>query len=506
MLRIMRKGSRWVMWLVIIGVGAVFVLYLGLGGGYSGGGGPQILVDVDGRQFDARDVQRARARLEDQYRMSLGDGFDADAAQQFLDESAASTLMQRALLAREAERMGLSVSDAEVRGYLRQIPGTVNEEGRIDQDSVTYFAEREYGTLRRFQEVLRDDLLATKAQRLLYHSVDVSNAEALESLRYKQASVRIAAVKFAAGEDADEIEITDEEIAGLIESDPDRVRDSYTQRESEFDSPEQVRARHILIRAEGTDESETTADARRRIEAVQQRLAAGESFEELAREESEDPGSKERGGDLGLFPRGRMVKEFEEVAFTQEPGVVSDVVRSSFGFHLILVEEKQAPIVVPYEEAQLQVARDLLLQEKAAEGLRARAEELAEAVRQGQSLVDVARERSLAIERPDPLVRRPDGFISGIGASTELMTAAFALTEETPSDGKVHELRNGSFVLIELLGRDVPDDAELQAQVESERMQLLTDRRQQNTALWLMNARTELAENGKLVYDLSGLR
>lgn len=273
MLRIMRKGSRWVMWLVILGVGAVFVLYLGLGGGYSGGGGPQVLVDVDGRQFDARDVQRARARLEDQYRMSLGDGFDADAAQQFLDESAASTLMQRALLAREAERMGLSVSDAEVRSYLRQIPGTVNEEGRIDQESVTYFAEREYGTLRRFQEVLRDDLLATKAQRLLYHSVDVSNAEALESLRYKQASVRIAAVKFTAGDAADEIEIADEEIAQLIEADPERVRDSYIQRESEFDSPEQVRARHILIRAEGTDESETTADARKRIEAIQQRLS-----------------------------------------------------------------------------------------------------------------------------------------------------------------------------------------------------------------------------------------
>jgi hypothetical protein len=114
----MRESSKWIMWLVIVAVGAVFVLYLGIGGGFSGGGGTDTVVDVDGRRFSARDVYRVRQRQEAEYRRALGDGFDASGAAEFLDEAAASALLRMAILAREAERMGFRASDEEIRRYL----------------------------------------------------------------------------------------------------------------------------------------------------------------------------------------------------------------------------------------------------------------------------------------------------------------------------------------------------------------------------------------------------
>ena len=127
MLKTMRDSSRWLMWIIIVAIGAVFVLYLGVGGGFRGASGPDVVVDVDGRRYTARDVFRVRERLEAEYRRTLGAGFDASQAGEVLDQAAASSLMRMALLAREAEQMGLCVSDEEVRGYLKRISGAVDE-------------------------------------------------------------------------------------------------------------------------------------------------------------------------------------------------------------------------------------------------------------------------------------------------------------------------------------------------------------------------------------------
>lgn len=112
---------------------------------------------------------------------------------------------------------------------------------------------------------------------------------------------------------------------------------------------ERVQARHILIRSAPDDPPEERAEARRRIEQIAERLKAGEDFAEVAREESEDPGSAAEGGDLGEFGRGRMVPAFEEAAFRLESGSTSDIVESQFGYHIIQVQEHQT---TPLEEVE----------------------------------------------------------------------------------------------------------------------------------------------------------
>ncbi len=507
MLRIMRQGSRWIMAIVIVAVGAVFVLYLGIGGGFGrAASGPQTVVAVGGRQFDSRDVLRRRQVLEQEYRRVLGEGFDPEQASDYLDQMAAGALLRFAILAEEAERMGLRVSDAEIREYLRALPGAAGEDGRLDKDVVSAYAEREFGSVRRFQEALRDELLARKAARLISESVDISDAEALASLRYQRTAVRLAVVKLDATGAPEDLEVSDEQVTALLADEPETVRHAYEKRADEFDQPERVRARHILIRVPEEADEAAVAEAHQRIEDVRKRIADGADFADVAMELSEDPGSKAEGGDLGFFARGRMVKEFDEVAFALEPGVLSDVVRSPYGFHLIRVEEKKPASIVPLEEARREVARDLLRERAAREAAQEQADALAAAVRAGTSLVEAARERGLAIDRPDPVRRRPDGYIPGIGAAPELMTAAFALRPEHPSDPRVHELPDGSFALIELLGREVPTDEELEPLVTEERQRLLLARRSAVEDGWVEAQRAELAESGQLVYDLSSLR
>lgn len=129
---------------------------------------------------------------------------------------------------------------------------------------------------------------------------------------------------------------------------------------------ERVRARHILIRVEPRATAADKAKAREKMVEVQKKLKKGTDFVELARQYSEDPGSKERGGDLGYFTRGEMTPPFEKAAFGLEVGQMSDIVETDFGFHLIRVEEKKAASKFTFAEIQEDL-KDFLFQQRASQ-------------------------------------------------------------------------------------------------------------------------------------------
>lgn len=117
----------------------------------------------------------------------------------------------------------------------------------------------------------------------------------------------------------------------------EEVKQYYESHKSEFEEPEKVKASHILV------------DTEKEAKNILKELKKGTDFAILAKEKSKCP-SKEQGGDLGFFNRGRMAKEFEDAAFSLEPGKISDVVKTQFGYHIIKVEEKQPPSVKSYDE------------------------------------------------------------------------------------------------------------------------------------------------------------
>jgi peptidyl-prolyl cis-trans isomerase C len=147
----------------------------------------------------------------------------------------------------------------------------------------------------------------------------------------------------------------------IVVSDEESKR-YYDEHPNFFQQPEQVHARHILIKVAPDADEAAKAEARKNIEAVEKKVKAGEDFEALAIAHSQGP-SGPKGGDLGFFGRGQMVAPFEEAAFALEPGKVSGVVETEFGYHLIQSVEKKPAETISYEKAQDQI-KEFLKQEK----------------------------------------------------------------------------------------------------------------------------------------------
>ncbi len=146
-------------------------------------------------------------------------------------------------------------------------------------------------------------------------------------------------------------ELLDGQIGGKVAVSNKESRAYYDGNLENFKKPEQVRASHILIKVDPGAEEAKKAEARTKIELVQTKLKKGEDFGALAKEYSEGP-TGPKGGDLGFFGRGQMVKPFEEAAFTMKPGQVSGMVETRFGYHLIMVTDRTPEGIVPYEEAK----------------------------------------------------------------------------------------------------------------------------------------------------------
>ena len=154
------------------------------------------------------------------------------------------------------------------------------------------------------------------------------------------------------------------EVAAKVTVSEDDVKSYYDTHQDEFKTPEMVKARHILIKVDKSASEEDKKQAQKKAEDILSKIKAGEDFAKLASEFSDDPGSKSKGGDLGFFARGRMVKPFEDAAFALKVGEVSGIVESPFGYHIIKAEERKDAGVETYDTAKDKI-RQRLVQERA---------------------------------------------------------------------------------------------------------------------------------------------
>lgn len=160
--------------------------------------------------------------------------------------------------------------------------------------------------------------------------------------------------------------LLDKEVMAKVKVDDGAVKKFYEENKDKFQEPEQVRAAHVLVKVDKGADEKTRAAAKAEAEKVLKEAKAGKDFAELAKTHSDDPGSKDRGGELGFFPRGEMVPAFEEAAFKLKAGELSGVVETDYGFHVIKVEEKKAGRTVPLAEVKEDVS-GYLKEQKASE-------------------------------------------------------------------------------------------------------------------------------------------
>lgn len=288
------KQSKWV-WTL----GVIFALVLV---GLSALAGEERLPEgkvavVNGSVITRAAFERERSRIQ-QSLFSRGKPL-SDTQRLQIDREALENLISRELLYQESQKRGVTVDETVTNEQLRKLKERFPSEDE-------------------FKSAL------TKANL----------SEAAIKSELKKA---IAIQQFVDREFVRKTSVTEEESRAYYDSHPDL-----------FKQPEQVRASHILIKVDPGADASQKAEARKKLEEIQESVHNGEDFSTLATERSEGP-SRKRGGDLGYFGRGQMVKPFEEAAFALRPGEVSDIVETEFGYHLIKVFDKKPQTTLAYE-------------------------------------------------------------------------------------------------------------------------------------------------------------
>ena len=384
MLDVIRKGQRWLTAIFIAVIGLVFVFFIGLGGPMRGGPSAGDVVALDDIRFGQREFLRIRAQQEEAYRLQLGEQFDPRAAREMLDTMAVGSLVQRAILAHEAERLGLRVGKTEIQRILRDSPNFRDENGKFDNEAFSRYVEWEYGSQRNYLEHMRRLLLTQKMASLLLSQGQLSEAELRASVLYDLEQVRLAYVALETEALSPDVELTDQQIDDYLNSHEAEILALYEERQEDYHVPAQGKVRHILFAVDREAEESQVEAARERAEEALARLHANEEFEVLARELSDDPTSKDQGGDLGFVSPGELAGELEEVTVSLEPGVTSEIVRSDQGFHIVRVDERHESRTRTLDEVERELAREGAEMRAARDRANDLSAKLAQAIRDGR--------------------------------------------------------------------------------------------------------------------------
>jgi peptidyl-prolyl cis-trans isomerase D len=292
----------------------------------------------------------------------------------------------------EAKRLGITVSDKERADRIRQyVPAAFNGDTFVGMDSYAREVQQRFQMpVATFEELIRNGLVEEKFRKLITDGVSVSPAEIQQEFRYQNEKVKLdyAVAKpedLAAKITPDEAEIKayfDQNKAkflvpekrvvryGLLDLSQirqntavtdDELKVVYQQGIQQYEVPNRVHAEHILLTTVGKTDAEV-AEIKKKAEDVLAQAKKGANFEELAKKYSEDPGSKDKGGDLGWLIQGQTVPEFERAAFSLNKGQISELIKTQYGFHIIKILDKETAHTKPFDEVKDSLRTPLLLQ------------------------------------------------------------------------------------------------------------------------------------------------
>jgi peptidyl-prolyl cis-trans isomerase D len=380
----------------------------------------------------------------------------------FLMQRAADSMITQGAIAYEADRMGLAVSDSELANYLHQ--GQFGQlffpEGKfIGQDQYETFVQNQWGlSVPQFEKELKDQLAQQKLLSAVSAAATVSNKEIQEQVTKDGTKVKFDYAVLTLDDVKKQVKVTDVELKAFYDQNKQQYANSipekrkaryivvdtakvaanvpvtpadlqsyYNQHQDEFRIAETVTVRHILIKtptpdANGKVDPQGVAAAKAKAEDVQKQLKAGADFGALATKYSDDPGSAQNAGLLPPITKGRTVPEFEQAAFTTPKGQTTDIIRTSYGFHIIRVEDKQNARMKPLDEVKAQI-EPAIKQQKGA----AAAQSLANATQaeaKSAGLEKAAADKALVVTSTGLIAQNEP--LPGIGPSQELSNALFA--------------------------------------------------------------------------------
>jgi len=317
------------------------------------------------------------------------------------ERQAGQQLVQQEILLAEAEKLGIHSTDEDVINYLKSGPT-----GQVLFPNGQFIGQEQYAALisnrlnisvREFEEDIKHDIAIKRLQALVTAGVTVGDQEIRETYRKANIKIKFDYAVISVDDVRKQINPTDADLeaffkknalryasavpeerkityfaftanelpGGVPQPSQQEIQQYYTAHQSEYAIPEQARSRHILIKVAPGADAKTDAAAKAKADALLKQIVAGANFADLAKKNSDDPGSKDKGGELGFAQRGTMVPEFDNAIFTQKIGDTK-IVKSQFGYHIVQVEERQEAHAQQLNEV-LPTIQATLIRQKAAD-------------------------------------------------------------------------------------------------------------------------------------------
>lgn len=308
---------------------------------------------VNGKIISLSDFQAENQYIEQYYRQLFGNSMDFSSQRQLLQQQAMESLIRNELVAQAANAEHLYATDEDVRLFLLNDVPYLQENGQFNRDYYSRYLEYTRTSPAQFESKIRKNILELRTRRIFEAAnrplqLELDKMRALKETRINLQYLQVMKPAFIA-----KLPMTPSQLDADMKNEEflKSVQENFEKNKANLGTPERVKASHILI--QGTDDA-ALAKAQELRKQVNAR-----NFAELAKTNSADPGSKEKGGDLGEFTREQMVKEFADAAFTLEVGTISEPVKSSFGYHIIKVNGKTPASEPSFDQQKYDIARSL---------------------------------------------------------------------------------------------------------------------------------------------------
>ena len=453
---------------------------------------PGVLAQIGDQQVTTQEIEMNAQQVREQrsYPQQL---------MPLIRQQTAEGLVTKKAMLFEANRLGLKVTDADLRQELQSGSwgAALFPNGQfIGETAYEDFVMKNLRMgVSQFEDAMKQELLMRKLRSLIEAGVTVSPDEVKDYYLTENVKVKLEYAVISPDDVMKQIHPSEAELRAYFDQNKNRYKDAipeqrrakyvvvdtakvadkmpvtrddlmryYNDHRDQFRVQDEVNVRHILIATPDPKNTAQVAEARKKAEDVLKQVKAGGDFAALAKKYSDDPGSKDQGGALGWIGRGRTVKEFEQAAFALNKGETSGLVQSPFGFHIIRLDDKRTAHQQTFDEVKSQI-EPIVKQQKAQRD----AEQLANAIQtqaRTSTLEQAAARNGFTVNDPEPFARTSQ--LPGVGASPELMDRIFSATER--SAPAVAPVAQGFVVyqVTQVKPAQTPTFQQIQARVEAD--------------------------------------
>lgn len=417
---------------------------------------------VDGVDIEAIDFRRAHVAMSSQMQQQYGSNFDPVALG--VSRQVLNNLVDNLALYLEASKNGLYASDEEVEKIIIEGEYFKSEQVKFDPKLFENYLRSQAHTEKSFADELRRNLVANKLRNLITSTYRGSEKVAEINYLLDQTKLNVEFVRFDQSTVDVKVEAADIE-KFLKEGGEEKVKEYFEKNKGEFEQEQKVRARHILFAYQGS-RAAAGEGAQRSKEAAKAEAekvwleTKGADFAKLAEKYTDEPSGKSKGGDLGFFRKDQMVKEFADVAFSLQPGQISQVVETPFGFHIIKVETVQEAKSVSLDQARNEIAQKIVSKERLPALLDAKVKATLAELKEGRA-------QDLAWKETGEFPLSARAIPGGLGPDPSLRKAIMSLKK--PGDLYPEPLSlNGTSYFVRLKSRTEADISKLDAKAKEQ--------------------------------------